>query len=69
MMGFAEKYSIRKLKVQENNAQTPATAPAPAPAPAPAVETQTKREAYIGKVLSESMRLVINRTRLNVVGA
>lgn len=60
MMGFGEKRPIKTPKVHKNNTQTPA------PAPAPAVQTQRKRKAYLGKVFSESMRLVVNNTRLKV---
>ena len=66
MMGYLEKkHQITPPKPPRNSTQTPA----PAPAPAPETPMNRKAKAYLGRVFSKSVRLMVNKTGLTVVWA
>ncbi|PON40894.1 Transmembrane protein [Parasponia andersonii] len=66
----SEEIKVRRIMAEKHSIRTPtslANLPAPAPAPAPSVNVPRNRKTYLGKVFSESMKLVVNKTRLGVV--
>lgn len=66
----SEEIKARRLMAEKQSIRTPtslANSSAPAPAPAPAVKAPGNRKASIGKVISESLKLVVNGTGLNAI--
>ncbi|KAF3446336.1 hypothetical protein FNV43_RR11515 [Rhamnella rubrinervis] len=57
MMGFTEKHPARP----------PTLAPSPAPTPTPNRSLGSKKVNYLGKLLSETITVVINRTKLRLI--
>lgn len=63
MMGVTEKHPITTPKPIE----APAPSPSPAPKTTPNRALRSKQANYLGKLLSESIRVVINKTKIRLV--
>ncbi|KAF4350126.1 hypothetical protein CsatB_008750 [Cannabis sativa] len=68
-----EEIKARRIMAEKHPVRTPiapainSPAPSPVPAPAPTIKSPGNRKISLGKVLTESMKLLVNKTRVGVI--